>query len=63
MSQSRNVYLNMKTLPEARKIVDDAFALSGVLATETVPVPQAVGRVLAEPIHAKLSSPHFNACL
>jgi len=61
MSQSRNVYLNMKTLPEARKIVDDAFALSGVLATETVPVPQAVGRVLAEPIHAKLSSPHFNA--
>jgi len=51
----------MKTLPEARKIVDDAFALSGVLATETVPVPQAVGRVLAEPIHAKLSSPHFNA--
>jgi putative molybdopterin biosynthesis protein len=61
MSQSRNVYLKMKTLPEAREIVDDAFALSGVLATETVPVPQAVGRVLAEPIHAKLSSPHFNA--
>ena len=61
MSQSRNVYLKMKTLPEARKIVDEAFALSGVLATETVPVPQAVGRVLTEPIHAKLSSPHFNA--
>jgi putative molybdopterin biosynthesis protein len=61
MSQSRNVYLKMKTLPEARKIVDGAFALSGVLATETVPVPQAVGRVLAEPIHARLSSPHFNA--
>jgi len=51
----------MKTLPEARKIVDDAFALSDVLATETVPVPEAVGRVLAEPINAKLSSPHFNA--
>ncbi|MBW2705831.1 MAG: molybdopterin biosynthesis protein [Deltaproteobacteria bacterium] len=61
MKSKRNVYLKMKTLPEARKIVDDAFALSGVLATETVPVPQAVGRVLAEPIHAKLSSPHFNA--
>jgi putative molybdopterin biosynthesis protein len=26
-----------------------------------VPVPEAVGRVLAEPIAAKLSSPHFNA--
>ena len=61
MSQSRNVYLKMKTLPEARKIVDEAFALSDVLTTETVPVPEAVGRVLAKPIHAKLSSPHFNA--
>ena len=61
MNQNRNVYLKMKTLPEARKIIYEAFALSGVLATETVPVPQAVGRVLAEPIHAKLSSPHFNA--
>ena len=61
MNQNRNVYLKMKSLPEARKIVDEAFALSDVLATETVPVPESVGRVLAEPIHAKLSSPHFNA--
>ena len=61
MESKRNVYLKMKTLPEARKIVDEAFELSGVLATETVPVPEAVGRVLAEPIYARLSSPHFNA--
>lgn len=61
MKSKRNVYLKMKTLPEARKIVDEAFALSDVLTTETVPVPEAVGRVLAKPIHAKLSSPHFNA--
>ena len=61
MSQSRNVYLKMKTLPEARKILDEAFALSDILATETVAVPEAVGRVLAQPIQAKLSSPHFNA--
>ena len=61
MSQSRNVYLKMKTLPEARKIVEEAFDLSDVLTTETVPVPEAVGRILAKPIHAKLSSPHFNA--
>ena len=51
----------MKTLPEARQIVDETFAVSDLLATETVPVPEAVGRVLAEPIRAKLSSPHFNA--
>jgi putative molybdopterin biosynthesis protein len=61
MNQNRNVYLNMKTLVEARQIVDEAFAVSDLLATETVPVPEAVGRVLAEPIQAKLSSPHFNA--
>ena len=61
MQSQRNVYLKMKTLSEARKIVDEAFALSDVLATETVPVPEAVGRVLAEPIPAKLSSPQFNA--
>ena len=51
----------MKTLPEARKILDEAFALSDILATETVAVPEAVRRVLAQPIQAKLSSPHFNA--
>ena len=61
MESRRNVYLKMKTLPEARKIIDEAFALSDALTTEMVPVPQAVGRVLAKPIHAKLSSPHFNA--
>jgi putative molybdopterin biosynthesis protein len=61
MNQNRNVYLKMKTLSEARQIVDEAFAVSDVLATETVPVPEAVGRFLAEPVQAKLSSPHFNA--
>jgi putative molybdopterin biosynthesis protein len=61
MKTKRNVYLKMKTLSEARKIVDEAFALPDALASETVPTPEAIGRVLAEPIHAKLSSPHFNA--
>jgi putative molybdopterin biosynthesis protein len=61
MRSQRNVYLKMKTLPEARKIVGEAFAQSDVLATATVPVPEAVGRVLAQPIYANLSSPHFNA--
>ena len=61
MNQNRNVYLKMKTLAEARQILDEAFAVSDILGSETVPVPEAVGRVLAKPIHAKLSSPHFNA--
>ena len=61
MTKTRNVYLNMKTLVEARKILFDSFSLTDVLQTEVVPVPEAVGRVLAEPVMAKVSSPNFNA--
>jgi putative molybdopterin biosynthesis protein len=61
MSKVRNVYLKMKTLPEAREIVKAQFSVENTLAAEDVPVPQAVGRVLAEPIYAKTSAPHFNA--
>jgi len=61
MGSKRNVYLKMKTLQEAREIIDDRFSVADSLATETVPSPQAVGRVLAEPVHARVSAPHFNA--
>jgi putative molybdopterin biosynthesis protein len=61
MGSKRNVYLNMKTLEETRKIVDEQFPVSGILTNETIAVPEAVGRVLAEPVYARLSSPHFNA--
>ena len=61
MNKARNVYLKMKTLQEAREIVQQQFSMANSLAAETVPVPQAVGRVLAEPVYAKISAPHFNA--
>jgi len=61
MSKTRNVYLKMKTLPEAAEIVKAEFSVEKTLAAEEVPVPQAVGRVLAEPIYARTSAPHFNA--
>ena len=61
MESKRNVYLNMKTLQEARKIVDANFKVSEILAKETISVPDAVGRILAKPVYAKISSPHFNA--
>ena len=51
----------MKTLKEARDIVFNSFPLAGVLGSETIPVPDAVGRVLSEPVTAKLSSPNFHA--
>ena len=61
MKKERNVYLKMKTLAAAREIVLESFSSSNVLQTEEVPVPEAVGRVLAEPVLARVSSPNFNA--
>ena len=60
MSFKRNVYLKMKTLPEARDILFQAFAGLPPLASEEISVPDAVGRVLAEPVNARLSSPNFH---
>lgn len=61
MKSGRNIYLKMKTLEEARQILNRDFQLSNVLAKETVPVLEAVGRVLAEPVNAVLSSPNFHS--
>jgi putative molybdopterin biosynthesis protein len=61
VSKKRNVYLNMKSLEEARQIVDANFLGVNSPAAETIAVPQSVGRVLAEPVYARISAPHFNA--
>ncbi|MEJ2221575.1 MAG: molybdopterin biosynthesis protein [Desulfobacterales bacterium] len=60
MSFKRNVYLKMKTLPEARDILFQTFSDLPPLAAEKISVPDAVGRVLAEPVNARLSSPNFH---
>lgn len=57
MIQKRNIYLNMKTLKEAREILFRQFPSQGLLATETVSSPDAVDRVLAKLITAGISSP------
>jgi len=59
MSFKRNIYLKMKTLQQARDILFQKFADLPPLATEKISVPDAVGRVLAEPVYAQLSSPSF----
>jgi putative molybdopterin biosynthesis protein len=62
MHKKRNVYLKMKTLSEAREILLNEFDTTSVhWETENVAVPDAVGRVLADPVHARLSAPHFHA--
>ena len=57
----RNVYLKMKRLEEARRIVVEELGALPAPAVETVPVPEAVGRILAEPVHAALSAPNYHA--
>jgi putative molybdopterin biosynthesis protein len=61
MALKRNVYLKMKTLSEARQIVADRFIGRSGPGQEQLPVPDAVGRVLAEPVHAAISSPNYHA--
>ncbi|MFO7667613.1 MAG: molybdopterin biosynthesis protein [Desulfobacterales bacterium] len=58
---ARNVYLKMKTLEEAREILFTRFSHITSLPGEIVPVPDAVGRVTAEPVSARLSSPNFHS--
>lgn len=57
----RNIYLKKKTLEEARRILLERFPGPEVLGTETVASVDAVGRVLAEPVYARISSPNFHA--
>jgi len=61
MKTKRNVYLKMKPLSEAREIVFQAFNELTLKSGESVTVPDAVGRILAEPVTARLSSPSFHA--
>jgi putative molybdopterin biosynthesis protein len=61
MNTKRNIYLKKKTLEKAREILFKHFPVFGQSGSEMVSVPKAVGRVLAEPVFASLSSPNFHA--
>ncbi len=61
MTHKRNIYLKKKSLSEARDLVRDRFPAPADWTAETVATPDAVGRVLAEPVFARLSSPGFHA--
>jgi putative molybdopterin biosynthesis protein len=60
-----SVYLHDIPLPEAQTRLKKALQLAnlwGVLGVEIIPLDEnALGRVTAEPIWAKLSSPHYHA--
>jgi len=56
----RTIYLKKKSLEEAKKILISELIKLTHLGTETVPVIYAMGRVTAEPLYAKISSPSFH---
>ena len=58
----RHVYLAMKPLAEAREIFLKRFAgeKSGI-GREEIAIEQALGRVLAEPVFARFSTPSYHA--
>ncbi len=61
MNQKRNIYLRMNTVEEAREILFGELAPGLRTREKTVDVTEAVDRVLARPVYARLSSPGFHA--
>ncbi len=64
MSQERNIYLRDIPLEDAWAIFSGALqhaGLWGPFPAEDVPVSEALGRVTAAPIWARISSPHYHA--
>jgi molybdopterin molybdotransferase/putative molybdopterin biosynthesis protein len=57
----RMIYLHMKTLAEAREIFLNCLDYGLMLKSECVPTFKAMGRILAEPVFARFSSPNFHA--
>lgn len=63
-THQRNIYLHDVALDEALVNWHEALAELGLMAplgTETIPLTQALGRVTAQPVWARISSPHYHA--
>jgi putative molybdopterin biosynthesis protein len=56
----RSIYLKKKSLEEARTILAKELVKLIHLGTEMIPVIHALGRITAEPLFAKISSPPFH---
>jgi putative molybdopterin biosynthesis protein len=61
MEAKRKIYLHMKTLPEAQEIFFNALDYRSLIGREKIPTAEGLGRVLAEPVFARFSSPNFHA--
>jgi putative molybdopterin biosynthesis protein len=57
----RRIYLQMRTWEEARQTFFERIKPSHYDRTEVRPVKEALARVTAEPVFARLSSPHYHS--
>jgi len=60
---TRNIYIDNMNLEEAQELWDRKLSEAGCLNPmnpETISVDQALGRITAEPVFARLSSPFYN---
>ena len=60
-TKKRHVYLDMKTREKALDIILSTFKDSPKPGSCKLPTPDAVGRILSEPVFAEASSPSYNA--
>jgi molybdopterin molybdotransferase/putative molybdopterin biosynthesis protein len=61
MGVKRNVYLSMKTLEEARTVFFSRFGLDFRSGAEEIRTEESLGRVTAEPIFARMSTPTYHS--
>lgn len=59
-ASGRTLFLRNIPYHQAQKILAQTFG-SAVMPPETVPVRDCLGRVTAEPVFARISSPHYHA--
>jgi putative molybdopterin biosynthesis protein len=57
----RQIYLDMKTLEEAKRALDSRFGPDKRTAPEEIPVESSLGRVTAQPIFARFSAPTYHS--
>lgn len=61
----RNIYLQDIPIQEAQQALWSALVNAGAgqpLSGERIPLRDALGRITAEPVWARLSNPHYHAC-
>jgi len=62
--QNQSIYLHDIALAEAVNAWHDALAANArlqPLPSEVIPLTQALGRVTAAPVWARISAPHYHA--